>query len=147
MFLQHYFYYYFCARNSLLKLICHNDSTKQKMTCHYIHLSCLYQYSKVESAESTVDLQEYRCFKLLNEISCIPQAKLTLVKKDINVFCTVIADKYIQGGDAKLQCLVKGYTLQHFGHPQTINKLHNEMPLSLQRYSFSSDTMSRQQLN
>jgi len=38
--------------------------------------------SKVETAESTVNQQEYRCFNLLNEISCIPQAKITLVKKD-----------------------------------------------------------------
>ena len=46
------------ARNSLLKLTCH----------------------KTENDLSI------RCFKLLNEISCIPQAKITLVKKDINVF-------------------------------------------------------------
>ena len=82
------------ARNSLLKFFCHNDWTKQDITCQYICLSCLYQYGKVKSAESTVKQQEYRCFKLLNEISCIPQAKITLVKKDINVFCTVIADEY-----------------------------------------------------
>ena len=71
-----------------------------------------------------------RCFNQLNEISCIPKAKITQVKKDINEFCPVIADKY-KGMVLKPQCLVKGYILQHCGHPQIINKLHNEMPLSL----------------
>ena len=52
------------------------------------------------------------------------------VKKEINVFCTGIADKY-KGMVLKPQRLVKGYILQHCGHPQTIKKLHNEMPLSL----------------
>ena len=73
------------AWNSLLKLICHNNWTKQKITCQCIHLSCLLHRA---SAESTVKQQEYKCFKLLNEISCIPQAKITLFKKDVNVFCT-----------------------------------------------------------
>ena len=54
----------------------------------------IYNCSKVEGAESTVKQQEYKCFKLVNEILCIPQAKITLVKKDINAFCTVIAYKH-----------------------------------------------------
>ena len=48
----------------------------------------------------------------------------------------VIADKY-KGMVLKPQCLVKGYILQHCGHPQTINKLHNEMPLTLLGYSLA----------
>jgi len=77
------------------------------MTCQYIHLSCLHQYSKVEGAESTVKQQKYKCFKILNEILCIPQAKITLVKKDINPFCTALGDQY-KGMVLKPQCLVKG---------------------------------------
>ena len=48
-------------------------------------------------------------------------SKIALVKKNINIFCTVIADKY-KGIMLKPQCLVKEYTLQYCGHPQTINK-------------------------
>ena len=42
----------------------------------------------------TVKLQKYECFKVLNGISCIRQAKITLVKKDVNAFCIVTADEY-----------------------------------------------------
>ena len=53
----------------------------------------------------------------------------------------------VQGDGAKPQCLVKGYTLQHCGHPQTINKNAIDFVRLLSSSQSCSDTMSGQQLN